>query len=315
MLAVLPGGPRGESAPILTDVRIVSLVPSATEMLFALGLGEEVTAVTHECDHPPAARELPRVTRDVIGPGLPPAEIDRAVRELTEQGRSIYELDEDGLRRLQPDLIVTQALCAVCAVSYDDVREVAGRLDSQPEVIALDPHTIGEMLGDVRTLAEATDARDAGVDLVHDAASRIDRVRLAVRADEPVRVAALEWLDPIFVAGHWTPQIIEYAGGVDLLGMPGEHSERRSWEEVAAAAPEVVVVMPCGYDAERAAEEAYEYADELEQLGARRVVAVDAAAYFSRPGPRLIDGLELLGHVLHPNRLPAPAAGLVEIAL
>lgn len=290
-------------------MRIVSLVPSATEMLFALGVGDEVTAVTHECDHPPAALELPRVTRDVIGPGLPPDEIDRAVRALTEQGRAIYELDEDALARLQPDLIVTQALCAVCAVSYDDVRAVAERLDSKPEVLALDPHTLGEVLGDVRTLAEATDTRDAGVDLVQDAASRIDRVRLAVRAAPPVRVAALEWLDPVFVAGHWTPQLIEYAGGVDLLGMPGEHSEQRSWDEVRAAAPEVVVVMPCGYDADRAHAEAETYADELAELGARRIVAVDAAAHFSRPGPRLVEGLEVLAHVLHPDRLPdAPAA-------
>ena len=163
-------------------MRIVSLVPSATEMLFALGVGDEVTAVTHECDHPAAALELPRVTRDVIGPGLPPDEIDRAVRALTEQGRAIYELDEDALQRLQPDLIVTQALCAVCAVSYDDVRAVAERLDSRPQVLALDPHTLGEVLGDVRTLAQATDAKDAGVELIQDAAQRIDRVRLAVRA-------------------------------------------------------------------------------------------------------------------------------------
>jgi iron complex transport system substrate-binding protein len=296
-------------------MRIVSLVPSATEMLFALGLGDDVTAVTHECDHPPEVLDRPKVTRDVIGPGLPPAEIDRSVRELTEQGRAIYELDEDTLQRLQPDLIVTQALCAVCAVSYDDVLAIAERLDSKPDVISLDPHTLGEMLGDVRTLAEATDTKDAGVDLVQDAASRIDRVRLATRGSEPVRVAALEWLDPIYVAGHWTPQLIEYAGGVDLLGMPGENSERRSWEEVAAAQPEVVVVMPCGYDAERAADEAYDYADELDELGARRVVAVDAAAYFSRPGPRLIEGLELLGHVLHPDRLPEVPPGLIEIAL
>jgi iron complex transport system substrate-binding protein len=296
-------------------MRIVSLVPSATEMLFALGLGQDVTAVTHECDFPPEARDLPKVTRDVIGPGLPAAEIDRGVRELTEQGRAIYELDEDGLRRAQPDLIVTQALCAVCAVSYDDVRSIAERLDSKPQVLALDPHTLGEVLGDVRTVAEATDAKDAGVDLVREAASRIDRVRLAVRAAAPVRVAALEWLDPIYVAGHWTPQLIEYAGGIDVLGMAGEHSERRSWEEVAAAEPEVVVVMPCGYDAEGAAEEAYEYADELDELGAGRVVAVDAAAYFSRPGPRVIDGLELLGHVLHPDRLPERPEGLIEIGL
>jgi iron complex transport system substrate-binding protein len=296
-------------------MRIVSLVPSATEMLFALGLGEDVTAVTHECDHPPQARELPKVTRDLVGPGLPPAEIDRAVRELTEQGQAIYELDEDALHRLQPDLIVTQQLCAVCAVSYDDVKTVAERLDPVPEVLSLDPHTLGEVLGDVRTLAQATDSKDAGVDLVQEAASRIDRVRLAVRAAAPVRVAALEWLDPIYVAGHWTPQMIEYAGGADVLGMPGEHSKRRGWEEVKAARPEVVIVMPCGYDAERAAEEAYEDAAELDELGARRVVAVDAAAYFSRPGPRLVDGLELLGHVLHPDRLPDAPPGLVEIAL
>jgi iron complex transport system substrate-binding protein len=296
-------------------MRIVSLVPSATEMLFALGLGEDVTAVTHECDHPPEARELPKVTRDLIGPGLPPAEIDRAVRELTEQGQAIYELDEDALRRAQPDLIVTQALCAVCAVSYDDVKTVAERLDPVPEVLSLDPHTLGEVLGDVRTLAQATDSKDAGVDLVQRAASRIDRVRLAVRAAEPVRVAALEWLDPIYVAGHWTPQMIEYGGGFDVLGLPGENSERRSWDEVKAAQPEVVIVMPCGYDAERAAEEAYEYADELDELGARRVVAVDASAYFSRPGPRLVDGLELLGHVLHPDRLPETPPGVIEIGL
>ena len=226
---------RAARERILLLMRIVSLVPSATEMLFALGLGDEVTAVTHECDHPPQALELPKVTRDVIGPGLEPAEIDRAVRELTEQGRAIYELDETALRDLQPDLIVTQALCAVCAVSYDDVKAVAERLDPEPKVISLDPHTLGEMLGDVRVLAAATDAKDAGVDLVQDAATRIDRVRLAVRGARPVPVAALEWLDPVFVAGHWTPQLIEYAGGIDVLGLAGEHSETRSWEEVRAA--------------------------------------------------------------------------------
>jgi iron complex transport system substrate-binding protein len=287
-------------------VRIVSLVPSATEMLFALGVGDEVTAVTHECDHPAEVLGLPKITRDVIGPGLAPAEIDRAVRELTEQGRAIYELDEAALRSLAPDLIVTQALCAVCAVSYDDVRAIADRMDPAPEVISLDPHTLGEVLGDVRTLAQATGAKDAGVDLIQDAAARIDRVRLAVRDAPPVSVAALEWLDPVFVAGHWTPQLIEYAGGIDLFGLPGEHSSTRTWEEVAAARPDVVVCMPCGYDAERSRQEAEAYAGELARVGARRIVAVDAAAYFSRPGPRLVDGLELLAHILHPDRVPAP---------
>jgi iron complex transport system substrate-binding protein len=296
-------------------VRIVSLVPSATEMLFALGVGDEVTAVTHECDHPPEALDLPKVTRDVIGPGLPPDEIDRAVRELTEEGRAIYELDEHALRSLAPDLIVTQALCAVCAVSYDDVRAIAERMDPPPEVLALDPHTLGEVLGDVRTLAQATDAKDAGVDLVQDAAARIDRVRLAVRDAPPVAVAALEWLEPIYVAGHWTPQLIEYAGGIDVLGLPGERSQMRRWDEVAAAAPEVVVCMPCGYDAERALEEAESYADELAELRARRVVAVDAAAYFSRPGPRLVDGLELMAHILHPDLVPEAPGEVREVYL
>ena len=292
-------------------MRIVSLVPSATELLFALGVGDEVTGVTHECDHPREALDLPKLTRDVIGPGLPPDEVDRAVRELTEAGRPIYELDEHVLRRLAPDLIVTQALCAVCAVSYDDVRAIAERMDPAPEVISLDPRTLGEVLGDVRTLAQATDAKDAGVALVEDAAARIDRVRLAVRGAEPVSVAALEWLDPVFTAGHWTPQLIEFAGGVDLFGLAGEPSETRGWEEIAAARPDVVVVMPCGYDAERALEEAQTFADELAELGARRVVAVDAAAYFSRPGPRLVDGLELMAHILHPDRVPE-APGVVR---
>jgi iron complex transport system substrate-binding protein len=297
-------------------MRIVSLVPSATETLFALGVGDAVAAVTHECDYPEAARNLPKVTRDVIGPGLAADEIDRAVRELTEQGRSIYELDADGLVKLQPDLIVTQALCSVCAVSVDDVRAVAReRLDPVPQIVSLDPHTLGEVLGDIRTLAAAIGSRDRGVDLVQDAAARIDRVRLATRDAPRVRVAALEWLDPIFVGGHWVPQLIEYAGGEDLLGQPGEPSEQRSWEEVAAARPQVVIVMPCGYDAERGLEEARRYGDELAGLGAERIVVADASAWFSRPGPRLVEGLEWLGHVLHPDRLPEPPAGVRELVL
>jgi iron complex transport system substrate-binding protein len=296
-------------------MRIVSLVPSATETLFALGVGSDVAAVTHECDYPPAVLNLPKVTRDVIGPGLGADEIDRAVKELTRQGRSIYELDVEGLRRLRPDLIVTQALCSVCAVSVDDVRALAERMDPAPAVISLDPHTVGEVLGDVRTLAQATDTGDAATQLIDNAAVRIDRVRVATAGVVPVRVAALEWLDPIFVGGHWVPQLIEYAGGEDLLGLPGEPSEQRSWEEVAAARPEVVVVMPCGYDVERAYEEAQFYGDELAELGARKVVIADAAAWFSRPGPRLIEGLEWLAYALHPDRMPEPPGGVRELVL
>lgn len=296
---------------MVSPMRIVSLVPSSTEMLFALGLGSEVIAVTHECDYPAEARALPKITRDALPGDLTPGQIDAAVRARTEQGEPLYELDVEALRRLQPDLIVTQALCAVCAVSYEDVRELAEQLDSRPKVISLDPRTLGEVLGDIRTLAEATGTRDAGVDLIADAARRIDRVRLAVRDRPPLKVAALEWLDPVYVAGHWTPQLIEYAGGVDVLGMAGEHSERVPWEVVAAAEPDVVVVMPCGYDAERAREQALAVADRLAAVGAGQVVAVDASAYYSRPGPRLVDGLELMASILHPEAVPdAPAEPL-----
>jgi iron complex transport system substrate-binding protein len=285
-------------------MRIVSLVPSATEMLFALGLGPDLIAVTHECDYPPAALALPKITRDVLPSGLSAAPIDAAVKERTLAGESIYELDTEMLHDLGPDLIVTQALCSVCAVSYDDVRTIAEELDTQPMVISLDPHTIGEVLGDARTLAQATDSKDAAVELIRESSQRIDRVRVAVKGARRLRVAALEWLDPPFAAGHWTPQMIEYAGGADVLGFAGEHSEQRSWDEIAAVEPDIVIVMPCGYDAEIAHREAEMHRDELAALGAGEVVAVDAAAYFSRPGPRIVDGLELLARILHPERFP-----------
>jgi iron complex transport system substrate-binding protein len=296
-------------------MRIVSLVPSATEMLFALGLGPDLVAVTHECDYPPGARELPKVTRDVLPSGLDAAQIDAAVKERTLGGQSIYELDTEALHELQPELIVTQALCSVCAVSYDDVRAIADEIAGRPQVISLDPHTIGEVLGDARTLAQATDHKDAAVDLIAAAAARIDRVRLAVREARRLRVVALEWLDPPFVAGHWTPQLIDYGGGEDVLGFPGENSEQRTWEEIRAAQPDVVIVMPCGYDAEIAHREAEMHRDELASLGAGEVVAVDASAYFSRPGPRLVDGLELLAHILHPELVPEAPAPALTVAL
>ncbi|HEX7610344.1 MAG TPA: cobalamin-binding protein [Solirubrobacteraceae bacterium] len=296
-------------------MRIVSLVPHATELLFALGLGEQVVAVTHECDHPPAARERARVTRDVLPPGLGAAEIDAVVRERTLEGQAIYELDREQLAELAPDLIVTQALCPVCAVSYEEVAELARELPSAPRVIALDPRTLGETLGDVRTVAQATRTREAGVDLVARAAGRIDRVRLAVRGLPRPRVAAIEWLEPVYAAGHWTPQMIELAGGEDVLGLPGEPSQTATWELLAEQRPEVVVLMPCGYDAPRAREEAIAYADLLDGLDARRIVAVDASAYFSRPGPRLIDGLELLAHILHPDAVPQPPAGAQALTI
>ena len=276
-------------------------------MLFALGLGDSVVGVTHECDYPPEAAELPHLTRSVVPEGLPPAEIDREVRERTERGEAIYELDREELEDAEPDLIVTQAVCEVCAVAYDDVVKIAGELEHPPQVLSLDPTTLGEVLADVRRLAEAAEADPAGEALLGELADRIDRVEVALEGiEERPLVAALEWLDPVYVGGHWVPQLIEMAGGIDALGMPGEKSRTAGWDEVAAAGPEVVVAMPCGYDAHRAAEEADAYGERLAALGARTVVAVNASAYFSRPGPRLVDGLELLAHLLHPDRFPEP---------
>jgi len=295
-------------------VRIASLVPSATEMLFALGLGDAVVGVTHECDYPQEAAARPHLTRTVIPAGLSAAEIDLAVRERTERGEALYELDAERLRALAPGLIVTQAVCEVCAVAVDDVRAVAADLPSAPRVVSLDPATLGEVLAGMRALAEAAGATGAGERFVAAAAERLDRVTEAVAEARRPRVAALEWLDPLFVGGHWVPQMIELAGGEDVLGLPGERSRTAEPAEVAGAGPEVAVVMPCGYDAARAAQEARAHAEVVRGLGAERVVAVDAAAYFSRPGPRLVDGVELLAHLLHPDRVAAPpGARAVEL--
>jgi iron complex transport system substrate-binding protein len=286
-------------------VRIASLVPSSTELLFALGVGHSVVAVTHECDYPPEAEDLPHLTRSVIPEGLSAAEIDKAVRERTSRGEALYELDRDVLEQLDVDLIVTQAVCEVCAVSFDDVRAVAEELPTQPGVISLDPSTLGEVIADVSRLGEAAEAPEEGIALAEELGRRLDVVKDAVAGAPRPTVAALEWMDPVYVGGHWVPQMIELAGGEDVLGMPGERSRAVDWSEVELARPEVVVSMPCGYYVERAAQETMEQRERLAALGAR-VVAVDAAAYFSRPGPRLVDGVELLGHLLHPDLVPAP---------
>ena len=208
-----------------SPMRIVSLLPSLTELVHALGRGGDLVGVTHECDHPTGALDKPHVTKDKLPPGLSAAEIDAAVRASTEAGESIYELDVAKLRELKPDLIVTQELCMVCAVSYDDVCKIVADLDPQPKVVSLDPKTFGETIGDIRTLSDATGAKEAAFVLLATIAKRVERVKKAVEGAPLVPVAAIEWLDPVFIAGHWTPQLIEMAGGFDVLGLPGEHSE------------------------------------------------------------------------------------------
>ncbi len=289
-------------------MRIASLVPSATEALFALGLGDSVVAVTHECDYPAAATDLPRLTESVIEDGLAPAEIDARVRELTGRGEALYRLDERRLAELEPTLIVTQALCAVCAVALDDVRAVAERLPSAPEVLSLDPDTLAAVLGDLDALAAAAGRPGLARAPREALEGRIEQVRGAVAGRPRPRVAALEWLDPVFAGGHWVPEMIAAAGGTDVLGEPGRRSAVVGWEALASARPEIVVVMPCGLYAEQSAEQARAHGERLRSLGARRIVAVDAASSFSRPGPRLVDGIELLAHLIHPDACAAPRA-------
>ena len=288
-------------------MRIASLVPSATEMLFALGLGDRVVAVTHECDYPAEAAAKPHLTRSVICEGLEAAEIDAAVREAVGAGRHLYELDEEALRSLDVDLIVTQAVCAVCAVSYDDVRGVAAGLPTRPAVLSLDPAGLDDVLGDVTRLGEVVGEPDAARGLRRSLERRLAAVRAAVSDLEAKRVLALEWFDPPFVGGHWVPEMIAVAGGEDVAGRPRERSRTATWEELAHLAPDIVVAMPCGWDDERALAEIGVHRERLESLGAARIVAVDAAASFSRPGPRLVEGTELLAHLLAPDRVGPPA--------
>jgi iron complex transport system substrate-binding protein len=293
-------------------VRIASLVPSATEMLFALGLGDQVVAVTHECDYPPEAASKPHLTRSLVPEGLTAGQIDAEVRRLTGEGRHLYALDEAALAELDVDLIVTQAVCEVCAVSYDDVVAVAARLPSRPAVISLDPSNLAEVLSDVTRLGEATGAGDAAHRLHDDLERRLDNVREAVEGAERPRVLALEWLDPPFIGGHWIPEMIAIAGGSDALGEAGAKSRTADWVELTASRPEVVVAMPCGWDAQQAVGEVESRASEVAGLAAGRIWAVDAAASFSRPGPRLVEGTELLAHLLHPDRVGPPSGVAFE---
>lgn len=287
-------------------VRIASLVPSATEMLFALGLGDQVVAVTHECDFPDRVDQLPRITASEIPTDLDPSEIDRRVRERVGRGLSLYRLDQAKLAELEVDLIATQAVCAVCAVSYDDVRAIAARLPARPQVISLDPSTLAEVLADAERLAAAAGEPDRGRELHRKLAARIEAVREATEGVKRPRVAAIEWLDPPYVAGHWLPEMIEAAGGTDALARPGERSRQLGWEEIGAAGPEVAVVMPCGLYCSDAEREALVHRERIAATGAERIWAVDAASSFSRPGPRLADGVELLAALLHPDLAEPP---------
>jgi iron complex transport system substrate-binding protein len=291
----------------MTGMRIVSLLPSATEILFALGLGEQVVGVSHECDYPPAARAKPVVIHSRIHKDTMPLEIDRLVRQFTARGESVYSVDAEALRRLAPDLIVTQNLCSVCAASPEDLAAVLATFDYRPEVLSLDPLDLGDVWRDILWVGDETMRAHEAEQLLEFIGARLAAVEseIAQTVCRP-RVAFLEWLQPIYVGGHWIPEMIELAGGRDIFGKLRTPSFSLPVEDVITAQPEVLVIAPCGYNADQARAEYRSVTFPLEwhEMPAVRnnqIYCVDANAYFSRPGPRLITGLEILAKLFHPG--------------
>ena len=299
-------------------MRIVSLLPSATEIVCAIGLGDELVGVTHECDYPPEAVGKPVVTRSVHDLSTSSSrDIHRLVTAAVHGGSSLYALDEEALAAARPDLIVTQELCRVCAVSYREVNEVARAIDADISVVSLEPTSIEGIFHTITTVGAMAEVEDAAIDLVESLRERLGAVEAQVQARRdaglrPPRVVGLEWLDPPFAVGHWVPEQIRRAGGWDLLGSDGERSMQTTWDEIAEVDPEMLLLMPCGFHlAETVAEWARTprppgYA-ELAAVGRDRIFALDGSAYFSRPGPRVIDGIELLAEIFDPE-------GFVDIA-
>jgi len=280
-------------------VRIVSLLPSTTEILFAIGAGDDVVGVTFECDHPPEARERRIVSTSAMPDGLTPAEIDAYVVGAMSRGEDLYHLSEDALAGLDADLVVTQDLCAVCAVDVSVVDDALAHLGCTAEVLTIDPHTLDEVLVSIETLGKATGHEAEAAALVADQRERLARVRARVAGRRRPRVMLLEWTDPPYAPGHWVPEMIEVAGGEPVLGTAGQKSVRVTWEAVRAAAPEVVVVAPCGYDLAGATALADELvASDVLPTGVP-VHPVDANAAWARPGTRLVEGVEELAALLH----------------
>lgn len=293
-------------------MRIVSLLPSATEIVCALGLESQLVGVTHECDHPAAVRALPKVTRTLIPSDASSHAIDALVRERLATRAALYTLDLATLGALAPDLIVTQALCDVCAVAEDEVRAAACALPGAPQVLNLEPQTLAEVLDALRMVGRATGTEDRAEEMVAALAARVEAVRARAGVERP-RVLLLEWIDPPFSAGHWNPELVAIAGGVPVLGVAGERSRTLAWPEVIAAAPEVVLVSCCGFDVERTRRD-LPLLDlvpgwhDLPAVRHGRVWVTDGNQFFSRPGPRLVESLELLAHAIDPARHPLPPA-------
>jgi iron complex transport system substrate-binding protein len=298
-------------------MKIVSLLPSATEIVYALGLGDDLVGVTDECDYPPDAVTKPVVSRSALPQGMPMSarEIDDAVRGKMSEREPLYVLDRELLRREQPDVILTQDLCRVCAVPSGQVQRALDELGlPDAKVLSLDPHTVGEVIATIETVGSLLDREEKGKEIASVLRSRVARVKEIALRLPTIRMFALEWSDPPFAGGHWVPEMVEAVGAVNVLGTKGEPSREVTWREIHDETPEVIVFMPCGYYLEEAEEEGerlFDQHDFADTPAAREgnVFAVDATSFFSRPGPRIVDGLEILAWAAHPEAYPEPPKG------
>ncbi len=289
-------------------MRIASLLPSATEIAFALGLGDQVVAVSHECDYPPEASNRPVLTKSAIHQKIHRSlEVDQ---EVERRGGDIYEIDTKLLDELKPDLILTQELCAVCAVSYTKVKEAARVLDSDTKIVSLEPNNLEEIIDNIRLVGNMTGKESRAEELASQLSRRIERVRERTRrVEQRPRVFFMEWLQPPWAGGHWIPQMVDYAGGVEGLGTLGKPSRKIGWQEVLDYQPEIIVLSPCGFDLDGVLKEVHVLAsysgwEKIPAFQSSNIYAVNASAFFSRPGPRVVDGLELLAHIIHPRLFP-----------
>jgi len=292
-------------------MRIASLLPSATEIAFALGLEEQVVAVSHECDYPPEASGRPILTKSAIHQKIHAShEIDE---EVAKRGGDIYEIDEKLLESLRPDLILTQELCAVCAVSYTKVKEAARVLDADTRIVSLEPSNLEDIVENIRLVGKIAGRTAQAEKLTSQLSERMEKVKEKTRTvPRKPRVAFLEWLRPPWIGGHWIPQMIDYAGGIDNLGTLGKPSRKVEWKAIVEYEPEIMILSPCGYDVKQVLAEvqtlsAYSNWDDIPAFRTSNIYAVNASAYFSRPGPRIVNGLELLAHIIHPKLFPETA--------
>jgi iron complex transport system substrate-binding protein len=287
-------------------MRICSFLPGATEIAYALGLGEQIVGVTHECDYPADAQQKPVMVHSAIdAQRMSGSEIDRKVGELLQAGKGLYSIDEPAFVAAAPDVILTQGLCEVCALDFNEVIKAAALLAHKPEIISLNPHSLNELLDDISRVGEATRRQSAAALLVADLRRRIEQVACR-EPDQRPRVVCLEWFEPLYSAGHWAPEMVALAGGYDVLGKRGEPSTKIEWGEVVNARPDVILLMPCGFDVRRTVKESTPLRalpdwNELPAVKSGNVFALNGNAYFSRPGPRLVNGLEILARIIHPE--------------